>query len=125
MPYRVKKWIRNIVLFLLLVFGCPGSAAVVADIACNVSINTWLPLYPDAETVSVEHNFIRARGLGTTLMVLKTPDDPDTVEAFYRQNIQDLVNAGTPRGMGSTDWSAQENPDGDGTLLALYSRCIA
>ncbi|MBZ0304177.1 MAG: hypothetical protein K8J31_30860 [Anaerolineae bacterium] len=126
MPYhRLRRWIRNIVLFLLLVFGCPGSMAVVGDIACNISINTWLPVYPDAQVISVEHNFIRPRGLGATLMVLRTPDDPETVNTFYRQNIQDLVDRGAPRGMGSTDWSAREDPDEEGTLLALYSRCIA
>lgn len=121
---KVMQWVRNIVLLLLLVFGCPGSMAIVADIACYQSIDTWMPLYPGAETVSADFNFIRPRGLGSTLIVMRTSDDPETVEAFYRQNVDALVNKGTPRGMGTTDFFAQENPEREGSLITLYSRCI-
>jgi hypothetical protein len=124
MGRRVIKWIRNIVLLLLLVFGCPGSFALVVDFACNRSIETWLPIYPNAELVSAEHNFIRVRGLGTSFMVYHTPDAPDVVEAFYRQNIDTLVSQNTPRGMGGTDFFIEDNPDGEGSLIVLYSRCI-
>ena len=122
MPRTIRKWIRNIVLLLILVFGCPGSIVLVADIGCNISINTWLPLYPGAEQVSVDYNFIRPRGMGSTLMVFQTPDDPETVEAFYHQNALNLVNEGIPRGIGGMDFHAEPNPEG--TLLALYSHCV-
>lgn len=98
--------------------------AVVADIACNVSIETWLPIYPGAEDVSVQYNFIRARGLGTTFMILHTADSVEKVEDFYRQNIAALVNKGTPRGMGSTDFNVQKDADNGGSLIFLFSHCI-
>ena len=123
-PRKVIKWVRNIVLLLLLVFGCPGSIAVVGDIACNISIETWLPYYPGAELVSAEHNFIRVRGMGSSLMIFQTPDDPETVEAFYYQHILDLTTDHVPRGMGATDFNAEPNPDGEGSVLALYTHCI-
>jgi hypothetical protein len=121
---KTTKWARNLVLFLLLVFGCPGSIAIVADITCHSSIGTWMPNYPNAETISVQHNFIRPRGLGSTVIILITPDDVETVENFYRQNIQTLVNKGTPRGMGSTDFYVEKNPEREGSRITLFSRCI-
>lgn len=123
-PRRIRSWIRNLVLLLLLVFGCPGSIFIVADIACNISINTWLPPYPGAEQVSVDYNFIRPNGMGATLRVFTTPDDPETVEAFYYQHILDLTNRNVPRGLGGTDFNAEPNPDGEGSVLALYSHCV-
>jgi hypothetical protein len=125
MSRKLLKWVRNIVLFLLLVFGCPGSFAIGVDFACHASITTWLPVYPDAEVISVDYNFIRPFGLGSTLMVLRSSDDPETITAFYRQNIEDLINKGTPRGMGTTDFFAQPHPEHEGSLITLFSRCIA
>src|SRR5690606_27411437 len=126
MRRRIVRWIRNIVLLLLLVFGCPGSIAIVADITCYNNISTWLPLYPGAESVSIDYNFIRPRGLGSTFIVLRTPDNPETVEAFYQQHMEALVSRNTPRGMGTTDFSAAKNPEPEygGSLIFLYSRCI-
>lgn len=122
-----RKWFKRgrvLVLLIVVIFGCPVTATVVVDVACNTSIETWLPLYPGAETVSVDYSFIRPRAMGSTLMVQQTPDDPQTVEAFYYDHFEELVSRGVPRGMGGTDFSAQENPDADGSLILLYSRCV-
>ena len=121
---RILKLLRNILLLLLLIFGFPGAIVMVADFSCHSSISTWLPTYPNAEEKSVQYNFIRPHGLGSTLRILETPDSIEQVEAFYYDNIQALVNDGVPRGMGTTDFSVEENPDGDGSLIILFSRCI-
>ena len=98
--------------------------AIVADVTCNGSIEIWLPLYPDAEVVSVQHNFIRPRALGSSLMILRTDATADQIEDFYRQNIDTLINQGTPRGMGSTDFQVEPDQDSGGSLILLFTRCI-
>jgi hypothetical protein len=120
----ILKWLRNIILSLLLVFGCPGSIAIVADVACNASIETWLPIYPNSDLVSVQHNFVRPRGLGSTFMILRTLDTVEQVESYYHQNVAMLVNQGAPRGMGSTDFQVQEDPENVGSIIVLFSQCI-
>ena len=123
-PRKIRKRIRAFIWLLVLVFGCPSSVFIVADVACNISINTWLPLYPGAKQISVDYNFIRPRGMGATLMTFETPDDPETVEQFYYDHFVDLVEQKIPRGVGGTDFSAEPNPDGEGSVLALYSHCV-
>jgi hypothetical protein len=102
---------------------CLGSIIVGADMICKSNVETWLPYYPNAEVVSIEHDFIRARAMGETWVVLSSPDDPETVRQFYRDNTLALMRAETLRGWAITDWRVEADPDGEGSIIRLYSLC--
>ncbi len=115
----VKRSILAMLAFTIICF--LGMGATV-DVVCHNSITPWLPFYPNARIVTQEHNFIRPHALGLSLTMLSTPDDLETVQQFYRENIISLLQKETARGLAATDWRAEENPDG-GTLIRLYSEC--
>lgn len=105
-----------IVGFLVAVFG-------IADFACNSTIEKWSPMYPNAEVIHVEYNFLRPRGMGVTYMVLHSPDDAQTVRDWYVANLQRLTKEDAGRGSGTNNWDVDEDPSGQGSLIYLSSRC--
>lgn len=119
---KALRWARNIVLTLLLIFGCPGALLISADLACSYSIDLWLPLYPGAEVVSSDYNWIRPRASGRTIMVFKSSDEAETVRQFYRDVIIRLMGEAASRGSASTNWNVEEDPNG-GSVITLVSVC--
>lgn len=105
-----------IVGFLVAVFG-------IADFACNSTIEKWSPMYPNAEVIEVEYNFLRPRGMGITNMVMHSPDDAQTVRQWYVDNLLRLTKENEGRGSGSNSWDVDEDPNGQGSLIYLSSRC--
>ena len=102
---------------------CLGTMVLGADAICKSHVETWLPYYPNAEVMSIEHDFIRARAMGETWVVLSSPDEAETVRQFYRDNIITLMQAETPRGWAITDWRVEDDTDGEGSIIRLYSLC--
>lgn len=108
---------------LLLSFTCIGTLLFGADQVCHANIEQWIPLYPEATIVSAEHNWIRARAMGSTTVMLSTEDDAETARQFYRDVTIALMRAEQSRGLASTGWNVVPNPNGDGSLITLYSSC--
>jgi len=95
----------------------------IADYACGRTIETWTPIYPNAEVVELEYNFIRPRGMGVTNMTLNSPDDVETVRQWYLDNMTKLSLQNAGRGSGTNSWDIDEAPDGQGSVIYLSSRC--
>ena len=93
------------------------------DQLCYSDTVSRQPLYPGAEIVDVEYTFLRARGFGTTRMTLWTPDDFDTVNEWKREQNLELLRAEKFRGLASTGWDVQPDPDSNGSLLMYFSSC--
>lgn len=108
---------------LLAAFACIGPFLIGADITCRINIENWTPYYPDAMVVSVEHDSVRARALGTTTIVLHTTDDAETVRQFFRDHTLAMLRAERSRGIATTEWRVEEQPDGNGSVIYLYSAC--
>ena len=107
--------------FIALVF--VGVLVLGSDQLCYSDTVSRQPLYPGAEIIKTEYSFIRARGFGTTRMTLQTPDDPDTVNEWRRQTNLELLRADRFRGLASTEWMVQPDPDGEGSLFLYFSSC--
>lgn len=114
------KWL---VFLLVIAFGCIGSVLVAGDQMCRASIDRWTPVYPGATVVSQDHDFIRARAMGTSITILRSQDDPETASQYYRDNTLRLLDEGKSRGLAISDWTVEPNPDGDGSVIILYSEC--
>jgi hypothetical protein len=119
-PPSLLKWA---VLLLGLAFACIAMLLISVDYVCNSNIEQWAPYYPDATVISVEHDFIRARGIGTSRVTLASADDAETVRQFYRDNTLALMQTEQTRGLASTHWNVEENPEGSGSIITLYSEC--
>ena len=110
-------------ILILASVSCVGSLIFLGDVQCNSDIETWVPLYPNAETVSIEHDFIRARAWGNSQVIQASPDDVETTKQFYRDNVLKLFDEERGRGLASTHWAVEPNPDTDGSLIILSSSC--
>jgi hypothetical protein len=119
-PPSLIKWFA---MMIFLALACLGSLVIVSDQICSANIAEWIPYYPEATLVSEEHDFIRLRAMGTSKVVLSTPDDAETTRQFYRDTTLRLMRAGETRGWATTDWRVDPNPDGQGSLITLVSEC--
>jgi predicted membrane protein len=115
--------LKFVIILFLVAFIFIGSIVFITDIQCNSDIETWVPLYPNAETVSVEYDFIRARAIGNTRLIQVSPDDVETVKQFYRDNLIELLNARRSRGLASTDWRIEPDEETGGSRIILLSAC--
>jgi len=107
----------------LISFACIGSIVFVGDVQCNNDIETWIPMYPNAETISVKYDFLRARAWGNSRTIQTSLDDVETAKQFYRDHALDLLDEERSRGLASTNWTVEPNPDTNGSLITLYSSC--
>jgi len=114
--------LKSGLVLLGLAFACIATLLFTGDSICHSNIEQWIPYYPGAIVVSTEYDFIRARGIGTTTVMLATDDDEETVRQFYRDNILALLDAEASRGLASTSWDVLTDGEG-GSIITLYSEC--
>jgi hypothetical protein len=104
------------VLFIVaLVFG--------SDQYCRYEINQRLPIYPGATLVSKNFNGLRARATGASQMVYNTPDDVETVKAFYRELNLERVQRERPQGIATVNFLVEPNPQGEGSVISYATEC--
>ncbi len=114
--------VRSLAIMLVFAVICLALLLAAADQVCRMNIDQWSPLYPGAELVRLDYDFVRPRAMGTTRAVYFSPDDNETVRGFYRENTLALLQAEQSRGLAFTAWDTEPQPDG-GTLITLYSEC--
>ena len=102
---------------------CMGLFVLGIDQVCYNDVVHRQPIYPGAEVIETEYSFLRARAIGSTKLVLSTPDDIETVRQWIRDMNIDLLKRDEFRGLAALNWQAQPNPEGEGTLLYYYSSC--
>jgi hypothetical protein len=114
---------RWLLFMFLLAFACVGTTLFAGDRLCRWSIESNLPYYPEARVVSIENNYLRPRAIGQTIVVLSSPDDVETVKQFYRDFTIARMNSEAARGLASTSWAVEPAPDGNGSIIRLFSEC--
>ena len=94
-----------------------------ADQLCRFDINRRLPFYPRAEILRLEYDFLRPRAIGKTEMVFTTPDDLETVAAWYRKLNLDLLDKDLFHGLSSINRWYEANPKGSGSMIYYVTEC--
>jgi len=112
-----------VLILIFASFACIGSIVLVGDFQCSSDIEAWIPFYPNGEVISVEYDFIRMRAWGNTQTIQASSDDVETAKQFYRDHILKLFDEERSRGLASTNWTVEPNPDTDGSLIILTSSC--
>lgn len=94
-----------------------------SDQYCRYEINQRLPIYPNATLVSQQFNGLRVRATGASQMVFSTPDDVESVKAFYRElNLERAKKEGPP-GIATVNFFVEPNPQGEGSVISYATEC--
>lgn len=110
-------------ILVLASVACIGSIVFVGDVQCSNDIETWIPLYPNGDVISVDYDFIRMRAWGNSRTIQASPDEVETTKQFYRDHVLQLFDQETSRGLASTSWTVEPNPETGGSLIILASSC--
>lgn len=131
-PSRLlRQTIFSSLVILLAMMLCSIVSIVTVDAVCHSEIERTLPLYPQAELISQEHDFLRPRAMGHTYTVLATNDAPEKVRQWYRDlrlsqpqtSLDDSNRNLTPGGLATVSYRiAPDNVTGQ-TLIYLVSEC--
>lgn len=113
---------------------CSIGATAAIDIACSSDIAYKMPVYPGAEIIGETRGFFRARAMGRSELVLRTPDSADTVRKWYDDYRESLKHATvdeedrsatnmSPGGLASVSMSAVDDAETGQTRVFLRSEC--
>lgn len=108
---------------IISIFLCTIVLWVFFDVTCSMFIERWLPIYPGAEIQEMTYTQLRPRANGETYMTLYTPDERNPVHLWHIQTERAIYEEDPNRGPAETDWRVIENPEGEGSIIYLYSRC--
>ncbi|MEZ4672165.1 MAG: hypothetical protein R3E39_30020 [Anaerolineae bacterium] len=128
MPERTPRGCRRTLLSMLAVclamLLCIGGTTLGLDGLCVASVTPRMPVYPGATITSKWHTFLRQFGMGESVMILHTPDDPEKVRSWYAVTISEVLRQNGNKGtFGSAKWAVDPAPEGDGSEITLYSAC--
>lgn len=122
-----KSVFRGCLLIMVCVFMCSGVSFFAVDQLCQNGLRPQLPLYPGAQVVYDEHNFVNRFGMGITTVLLHTPDDEQVVNAWYGRTIgatmREALKNGSGGGWGQASYTVEASADGSGSDITLYGKC--
>lgn len=114
---------------VLAIVVCGSVSSFALDRLCYSNLSQRLPIYPDATVESRAHNLFTEFGMGNTVMVLTTPDEPDAVRSWYAiqtgSYLREALRNNTPffrMSQGQVD--VTRNPDGAGSQIILFGTCV-
>ncbi|NDJ62657.1 MAG: hypothetical protein GYB67_16155 [Chloroflexi bacterium] len=131
MPKRRRDWRGPIGCVVVIggIAACLGIASFSLDAICRAGLSQRLPNYPDAEVVSQLGSF----GMGTTVIVLASDDEPDVVRAWYGnitgEYARESIGSTDPvvqasRSLTRADWDVTASEDGSGSQIILFGTCV-
>ena len=78
------------VIFFAIVL-CTSTLTFALDRICYGNLTQRLPIYPNATVQSSNHNLFEEFGMGSTVIVLTSPDNPDTVRSWYAVRVSNYL----------------------------------
>lgn len=116
-------------MLMLVIILCGSATMFAADRICYGNLTQRLPLYPDATVTRRTHNLFTEFGMGNTVVVMESADDPETVRSWYAIHtgtyLRDALDNNTPffrMAQGQVDVTRAQ--DGSGTQIILFGTCI-
>lgn len=113
--------LKSLLILMAVALGAVLTLVASADVMCSVDIERRLPIYPGAEVITTDYNFVRPRAMGVTRMHFRIADDAETVRQWYRDHTLALLDADAFSGLALVE--RQVNETDEGTELILYSEC--
>ncbi len=126
-----RKALLSIFTVPLVMLLCISITVVGLDSLCYSVNSGLLPQYPEATIVFEQHSFLRAFGMGETVMVLETADDVETVREWQARKFASISRAavqGTGRvafNMTDANYAVIALEDRPGSQITLTAACAA
>lgn len=128
-PYGCRGRVALGVLGLMvMIFGCIGVTTLSIDAACYNSMTPKIPVYPNGRITLEQHNFLRAFGMGETVMIIDTDDEPNVVREWYGKTVGAAYKAAQDNFvpfffLANARYSVGRAEDGTGTQIILNGVC--
>ena len=126
----LRQTIISTLVILVAVILCSLVSVLGIDAICHNDIEKVLPYYPNADLVSQQHDFLRARAMGHTYEVLATNDLPANVRQWYSDLRLKLAKHGAddsgrnmPNGLATVSYRVAKDDVTGQTLIYLVSEC--
>jgi hypothetical protein len=111
---------------------CSGTAFVAVDRLCYGNLSQLLPIYWNATVKSRTHNFLSEFGMGNTVLILTSPDDPDTVRSWYGKQTSAYLSEArrnNPPFYHLAHWQVDvthnpDDPTGSSSQIILFGTCV-
>ncbi|GEM_PF-1086237 len=112
---------------------CGGLLSFGLDRICVGYLPQRLPIYPNATVTFRDHNLFTEFGMGNTVLILDSPDEPDVVRAWYATQTGTFLRASLDesdpivsigRRIARVDWDVTRAEDGTGTQIILFTTCV-
>jgi len=122
---------RRMLIATLIITGLMMACLVVTTLGidgmCVADIGPRMPIYPGATVISERHSMLRPYGMGETVIILYSADDPQLVTGWYGRTVggalRENLSKGITRQFGGTNWTVTRAEDGTGSQIILYSKC--
>lgn len=117
---------------LLGMLVCSSVIYLSVDRVCYTGLIRRVPVYPEATRISMTHNMFFEYGMGTTVGIYESDDDPETVRRFYANNLRAFTqnDATNPNPLVSAyvrltqaRFDVTEAQDGTGSQIILFGQC--
>ncbi|MBL8145722.1 MAG: hypothetical protein JNL34_04985 [Anaerolineae bacterium] len=111
---------------------CGGIVYLTVDRVCYAGITRRVPVYPDVTTIRTTHNMLFEYGMGTTVGIYESVDDPETVRRWYATHMREYMRADAVSSSPLTSaqvrltqarWDVTEAEDGTGSQIILFGQC--
>ncbi len=120
-----KRYLVTTTLIIVAIFACATVITVTLDVVCERDIANWLPMYPEAEVLSLTYNSFRPWAMGRTNAVMKTDAPFVEVNTWYVMQLRAASDRNVNRGLATTNHRLQIDQESDGTLIYLSSECAS
>ncbi len=123
------RFLLSILIIPLVLSVCISVSVIGMDSLCYSTNSQLLPQYPEATIVFEQHSFLRAFGMGDTVMILETDDELETVREWQARKFGSVARAaaqGSGRiafSMTDANYSVIALDDRPGSQITLSSAC--
>lgn len=123
-----RRFLIGVLAVIVSVIVCTSTTTLAIDGVCYAAMTQKIPLYPGAQTETIQYNLVRAFGWGQTLVIQYSEDDPETVRNWYARTVAAAGRAARERSDRTYSWAnarynVARSPSGSGTQIILSGVC--
>jgi len=115
-----KGCLRGLLIVIASVILATGGCVTYLEVRCYNLAADYFVAYPGATLTDESHNMFRPLGIGETVRIYASDDDPTTIRTWY--NSQGLP---TRQRTAHGAMIRELIPDGETTFIVIEARCAA
>jgi len=124
--FRPKSTWRStfigLALMFMSVFVCAGVVTLGINTDCNGTISDWITVYPNAQQISQEFNFLQPNAMGITTTVYEVDAPVPIVARWYRAKLGTTSDIRSLIDLASVNWRVDWT-DNKTAQITLRAEC--